>query len=89
MSLPETDEDLRLVVYSRPGCHLCELLIEELAPMIRGCLALDVRDIDTRPDWQLEYGVQIPLVQFRGETVCRYHLDAPAVRALLDELEPS
>ena len=29
-------------VYSRQGCHLCEQLIEELLPLIRGRLDLEV-----------------------------------------------
>ena len=41
-----------LQVYSRRGCHLCEQLIEELLPLVRGHLAVDVRDIDSRDDWR-------------------------------------
>ncbi len=89
MSLAETTELNRLYVYSRPGCHLCELLIEELAPLIRGRLELEVRDIDTRPEWKLEYGIRIPLVEYDGKTVCQYRLDAAAIRAILDSLPAS
>ena len=38
----------KVVGDSRQDCHLCEVLIEELLPMIEGKLALEVRDIDTR-----------------------------------------
>ena len=40
-----------LRVYSRRGCHLCEVLIRELKPLIEGRLELEVRDIDTNPEW--------------------------------------
>ena len=89
MSAPELEDCRTIYVYSRPGCHLCELLIEELSPLIRGLLDLEVRDVDTRPEWKLEYGTKIPLVEYGGKTVCQYHLDAAAVRAILDGLPAS
>jgi hypothetical protein len=89
MSLPESDDKRRLRVYSRAGCHLCELLIEELMPMIRGRLELEVVDIDTRPEWTLQYGTRIPLVEYAGETVCQYHLDTAAIDAILQALPGS
>lgn len=75
-----------IYVYSRPGCHLCELLIEELAPLLKGRLVLEVRDIDTRDEWKREYGLRIPVVQYGGRTVCQYRLDAAAICAILDGL---
>jgi hypothetical protein len=89
MPLPESKEGGRIYVYSRPGCHLCELLVDELLPLIRGRLELEVRDIDTRPEWKLRYGLRIPLVEYEGETVCQYHLDGAAIRAILDGLPAS
>jgi thioredoxin-like negative regulator of GroEL len=70
-------------VYSRPGCHLCEQLIEELLPLVRGHLDVEVVDIDSRPDWQAKFGVRIPVVEFDGNFVCQYTLDAPAVREIV------
>ena len=72
-----------LVVYSREGCHLCEQLIEELLPMIRGSLDLDVRDIDRRADWHAEYNTRIPVVEFEDEFVCQYTLDRPAIQTIV------
>lgn len=72
-----------LRVYSRPGCHLCEQLVEELLPMVRGRLALDVVDIDDSPDWQEAYGTRIPVVEFDGRVVCQYTLDTPAIERIL------
>ena len=89
MPLPDSGTGGRIYVYSRPGCHLCELLIDELTPLIRGRLELEVRDIDTRPEWKLKYGIRIPVVEYQGETVCQHHLDDAAIRAILDGLPPS
>ena len=76
-----------LAVFSRKGCHLCEQLIEELLPLIRGKIDIDVHDIDSRPEWQLEYGTRIPVVEWNGEFVCQYTLDAPAIRQIVAGIE--
>ena len=72
-------------VYSRPGCHLCELLIEELLPLIRGRAELEVLNIDSKPDWAEKYGLSIPVLELNGNAVCQYHLDRGAVAAALAE----
>ena len=76
-----------LIVYSRPGCHLCEKLIEELLPLIRGRAELEVVNIDTRADWTKAYGSLIPLVELNGHALCHYHLDRDAVVAALDAVD--
>ena len=73
-------------LYSRPGCHLCEEMIEALLPLLRGTADLRVHDIDSRPDWQQRYNTEIPMLEFDGETVCRYHLDIEAVQSRLEAL---
>jgi len=75
-----------LHVYSRRGCHLCELLIEELLPLVRGRLAIEVRDIDSRPDWRERFDVRIPVVEFERRVISEYPLDHQAVAALLERL---
>ena len=70
-------------VYSRQGCHLCEQLIEELLPLIRGCLDLEVRDIDTNAEWHERFWQDIPVVEFEGEVICRHFLDRDAITGIL------
>jgi len=72
-----------LRVYSREGCHLCEQLIEEILPLIRGRLDLEVCDIDTRDDWRQRYDTEIPVVEYDGELICQYHLDRDALARIL------
>ena len=72
-----------LRVYSRSGCHLCEILIEALLPLIRGRLDLDVVDIESRPDWLRDYGTRIPVVEFNSKAVCQYKLDVAAIQSIL------
>lgn len=77
----------KIQVFSRPGCHLCEQLIEEILPLIRGRAELEVLNIDTQQDWQEEYGTRIPVVEIDGRFVCRYTLDKNALHSALDEAE--
>jgi len=75
-----------LQVYSRQGCHLCELLVEELLPLVRGVLEVEVLDIDSRPDWQEKFDVRVPVVEYDGRPICQYRLDRAAISDLLDSL---
>lgn len=72
-------------VYSRRGCHLCELLIEELMPLVRGAVQLEVRDVDSRPRWRKKHGDRVPVVEIDGRYVCHYRLDQEAVAMRLRE----
>jgi len=71
-----------LDVFSRQGCHLCEVLIEELVPLVRGTFSVAVHDIDSRPDWREKYDTLIPVVEFEGRLVCQYRLDRSAIAEL-------
>ncbi len=72
-----------LYVYSRRGCHLCDVLVEELLPLVHGRLEVEVRDIDSRDDWRARFDVRIPVVEFEGEIVCQYRLHRPSIEAIL------
>ena len=72
-------------VYSRRGCHLCEVLIEELSDLLTGHAELRVHDVDTRVDWCEAFGLRVPVVEYRGKAVCDGKLDRDAVMAALAE----
>ncbi len=72
--------------YTRQGCHLCELMLEELLPLIKGRASLEARDIDTRPEWLALYNIRVPVVEYHGEHVSDYPLDRTAVAAMLARL---
>ena len=75
-----------LRVYSRPGCHLCEQLLEDLMPLVRGRAEIEVVNIDDDVELAREYGTRIPVLEFAGRFVCQYALDESAIRAILAEL---
>ena len=73
----------RIEVFSRRGCHLCEQLIDELAPLVRGRLELEVKDVDENEQWRNAYGELVPVVHYKGQEVCRYHLDRNSIMRIL------
>lgn len=77
-----------LHVYSRQGCHLCEVLIEQLLPLLRGAMDIEVRDIDSRADWLEKYDTRVPVVEYRDALISEYPLDLGAVAELLGGLPP-
>lgn len=44
---------------------------------------VDVRDIDTDPAWQAQYGSLIPVLMLGGEELCHYFIDLAKVREVL------
>lgn len=53
---------MRLILYSKPGCHLCEGLQEKLQQIQSLKIDLEVRDITTREDWFQKYEYEIPIL---------------------------
>jgi hypothetical protein len=72
--------------YSRKGCHLCEVMLEELLPLIRGKAEIEYRDIDTQPEWCEKFDVRVPVIEYDGQLVSEYPLDYGAVRAVLSRI---
>jgi len=53
---------LRVTLYERAGCHLCEETREALGRIGLGRLAIDRVDIATDPALELRYLVRIPVL---------------------------
>lgn len=54
---------IRLILYSKPGCHLCEGLEEKLGLLMESLnLQLEVRDITDRDDWFQAYQYEVPVL---------------------------
>jgi len=72
--------------YSRRGCHLCEIMLEELLPLLKGRAEIEMRDIDSRADWRERYDVRVPVVEFDGQIVSEYPLDHAAIAGILAQI---
>ncbi len=53
---------MQLILYSKPGCHLCEGLQEKLEQITSLSFDLEIRDITTREDWFQRYQYEIPVL---------------------------
>jgi ABC-type uncharacterized transport system ATPase subunit len=74
----------RFVLYSRPGCGLCEEMRMELAALQESVpFEVTVRDVDADPAIQVRYGHKIPVLLCAGELVCHGRLDPDEVHKTL------
>jgi len=53
---------MQLILYSKPGCHLCEGLQSKLEQVRQIEFDLEIRDITTREDWFAAYQYEIPVL---------------------------
>jgi glutaredoxin len=74
----------QLQLYTRPGCHLCEALLAEAAPLLeRHGARVESINIDEDPALQRRYDRSIPVLVLGGREICRHRLDAHALEAAL------
>jgi glutaredoxin len=67
----------RVVLYSRPGCHLCDVARETILSQ-RERLGFEFNEVDIEADdeLELEYGIRIPVVEVDGEEAFEITVDA-------------
>ncbi len=80
----ERGQVAKLVVYSRPGCHLCSdamVLLGELQQE----LGFELQELDISADERLEraYFERIPVVTLNGEELSDYFVEEAALRERL------
>lgn len=75
-----------LVLYSRPGCHLCEEALEELLALHGEGYRFELREVDIDSDETLLRRMleRIPVLELNGEVVAELSVDRNSVRARLD-----
>ncbi|MFM7365720.1 MAG: glutaredoxin family protein [Cuspidothrix sp.] len=78
---------MQLILYSKPGCHLCEGLQEKLTQIKNLSLELEVRDITTRDDWFAAYQYEIPVLYLLTNDGTEKPIPRPAPRLSVERLE--
>ncbi|MGI8511177.1 MAG: glutaredoxin family protein [Solirubrobacteraceae bacterium] len=70
-----------VVLYTRPGCHLCDEALVVLE-RVRALTPFDLeqRDIETDEEWLRAYLERIPVVEIDGEEVFEFHVDEAELR---------
>jgi Glutaredoxin-like domain (DUF836) len=53
---------MHLILYSKPGCHLCEGLEAKLNRVTKFSFQLEIRDITTNEGWFKAYCYEIPVL---------------------------
>jgi hypothetical protein len=77
------------ILYGRAWCHLCEDMRAELEPIAaRHGMAIEWIDVDEDPALEAHYNELVPVLTLDGVELCRYRLDAHAVRAALEARRP-
>ena len=75
-----------VVVYSRPGCHLCEEAIAQIVGLHADGYRFELHEVDIESHELLlrRYLERIPVVEVDGAEVSELILDRDAVAAKLD-----
>jgi hypothetical protein len=53
---------MRLILYSKVGCHLCEGLEQKLRLIATPQFDLEIREISTNTEWWSAYEYEIPVL---------------------------
>ncbi len=65
-----------VVVYSRKGCHLCEIVKESLTKLSRqGDFYWREVDVDSDEELRRKFTDEVPVVFIDGRKAFKYHMD--------------
>ncbi|MBI5304184.1 MAG: glutaredoxin family protein [Chloroflexi bacterium] len=77
----------RVVMYTKPGCHLCEDAMAMLRDLQNEfALAIEERDITTNDAWFKQYFEKIPVLMIDDHVTLAAPLRADEVRASLSSV---
>lgn len=76
----------KLTLYSRPECHLCDALLEELLPLIGTDVSVEKIDVDGSVALERRYGLRIPVLAAGDVELSGYPLDRERVRRYLESV---
>ncbi len=77
---------MQLILYSKPGCHLCEGLQEKLEQIESFNLELEIRDITSQEAWFQAYQYEVPVL-CRQIADTEEPLPRPSPRLTVGQLE--
>ena len=69
-------ESRNVVVYSRKGCHLCEVVKESLSKLSRhGGFTWHEIDVDADTELRRQFNDEVPVVFIDGRKAFKYRMD--------------
>ena len=75
-----------LVLYHRPGCHLCEQMLASIYGTYGDEIEVELINVDSDPRLKERFGDRIPVLTADGKVVCEGRLDVPALDAFFHGL---
>ncbi|MEO0376704.1 MAG: glutaredoxin family protein [Cyanobacteria bacterium P01_A01_bin.17] len=78
---------IQLILYSKPGCHLCEGLQEKLEQIQELPLQLEIRDITTNTAWFQAYQYEVPVLLQIAADATEKQLPRPSPRLSVEQLQ--
>ena len=80
----------QVLVYSRPGCHLCEEAVQAIVALHGNGYRFELLEVDIESDELLlrRHLERIPVVEVDGQVISELVLDEAALRARLDTVGP-
>jgi glutaredoxin len=73
---PAVPESRQVVVYSRKGCHLCEVVKESLVKLSRrGGFTWQEVDVDSDHELRRQFNDEVPVVFIDGHKAFKYRMD--------------
>jgi thiol-disulfide isomerase/thioredoxin len=80
------EKELIFSIYSRPECHLCDEMIENLEKwQKRFNFKIEIFNIDEDPALTERFAARIPLLAVDDAEICEYHLDEKALLQFFDQ----
>ena len=76
----------RLVLYTRSGCHLCDVMQSELRAGLGVDFPVEIVDIAGSAELTRRYGEHVPVLTDGETELCRGRYDARKVAAYLSEI---
>jgi len=69
-------ESRNVVIYSRKGCHLCEVVKESLSKLSRRrAFTSQAVDVDMGSELRRQFNDEVPVVFIDGRKAFKYHMD--------------
>jgi len=78
---------IKLTLYSRPECHLCEAFLADLMPLLDTNVLVETVDVDSSVALERRYGLRIPVLTAGELELSGYPLDRERVQRYLDSIQ--
>ena len=77
---------IKLTLYSRPECHLCEAFLADLMPLLDADVVVETVDVDTSVALERRYGLRIPVLAAGEIELSGYPLNRERVQRYLESI---